>query len=128
MTADLPADRRLWCTSVHPDDPAVHGGGWHERSECPRCSRKSSHPDDIRTGWCAACGDYTGPGYLGDRDLADVAPTGRPDPWATPFAVEDPPPAAPVVPPVPRPVVAGDTADTGRRPGLRWPWWLGGRE
>ncbi len=90
--AELPADRRLWCESVHPDDPTVHPGG-HEPFRCPVCSRPSSHPDDIRDGYCVACHDRTGPGYLGvdDRAAGFAAVVDelredylrvRPDPWA----------------------------------------------
>jgi hypothetical protein len=27
---------------------------------CPRCGKASSHPDDIREGYCGACHDWTG--------------------------------------------------------------------
>lgn len=35
-------------------DHATHG------FTCPRCGRKSYHPEDARHGYCAACHDYTG--------------------------------------------------------------------
>ncbi|MEV0112339.1 hypothetical protein AB0H77_03645 [Streptomyces sp. NPDC050844] len=27
---------------------------------CPRCTRTSHHPMDLRYGWCGHCNDYTG--------------------------------------------------------------------
>ncbi|MFD9445493.1 hypothetical protein ACFWBR_42390 [Streptomyces sp. NPDC060006] len=27
---------------------------------CPRCTRTSHHPMDLRYGWCGHCSDYTG--------------------------------------------------------------------
>lgn len=35
---------------------------------CPRCSRTSHHPEDLRQGYCGACHDWTG-------DAARVAVT-----------------------------------------------------
>lgn len=30
------------------------------RFTCPRCGRSSSHPDDLRHGYCGNCHDFTG--------------------------------------------------------------------
>ncbi len=60
VTGAGPVDERLLCRTVHPDDPAEHPGG-HQPFACPECGLRSSHPDDIRDGYCGACHASFGP-------------------------------------------------------------------